>query len=135
MLIAAGIGAGFVIMALAVVLALLATVLIPAHLLPGIEGGVEYHEDTVVISDAAKQATIDFEFDHTFAVPPNVVCSGQITLNSGGSATTYIDNVDIAFQSRTTTGVSVLITLDVAPGAGESCTVEAYIQVMGKVPK
>lgn len=98
---------------------------LPGDVLPGAVGVLETQGGTVQISGSGTTGTVSIALDGAHEVPPDVSVGYGIDAQSAGSASAKV--VDANVTTRTADTVDVEVTLDAAPGTGETTT--AYVGV------
>lgn len=96
--------------------------LLPGELIPGAVGVLEQQKDTVQITGSGTTGTVTFNLDGSFDAVPTVATSAGISALSGASASTDVDET-VDTDGSSADQVVVEVTLDTAPGTGESTTV------------
>jgi hypothetical protein len=122
---------GLVAAVAATALVALGTVVKPTEApYPGLaDDAVEHQTATVTISDSSTTGTVTITFEAGFTSAPTVGVGKRISSKSGSSSTTGITSDEITSVSASS--VDVEVTLDTAPGSGESTTVEVGATAMG----
>lgn len=102
---------------------------LPGRLMPGLEGGIESQNDTVQIGEANTTGVVTFTLAADFSAAPTVTLGQEISAQSAGSATGAVLRAEIT--ARTADSVEVTVTLDAAPGAGETTDVRVHMIAAG----
>lgn len=99
--------------------------LLPGDLLPGLVGILERIAQTEQITEDDDSDTFTVDFDGAFddVDDMTVVIDAHISDTSGGSSSGSVDSVDVDREDMSTDSVDVTVTLDSAPGAGETTDV------------
>lgn len=97
---------------------------------PGLaDDAVEHQTATVTISDSSTTGTVTITFEAGFTSAPTVTVGKEITNLSGSSSTGAVTASEIT--SKSASSVDVEVTLDTAPGSGESTDVTVNAVAMG----
>lgn len=104
---------------------------LPGDLLPGAVGVVETQAVTEQIGEGNSTSTVTVTLDGDFdaASSMTTIVQGRLEATSGGSSTTAVNDVSIDEGTVDSDGFDVTITLDSAPGAGETSDVVLSIVV------
>lgn len=99
--------------------------ILPGDLMPGAVAVLERIAQTEQFTEGTAEATYTVSLDGDFDTVSDmtVIADADVSATSGGSASTEVDDVDVDRAGMTTDSMDVTVTLDSAPGAGETTDV------------
>jgi BRCT domain type II-containing protein len=114
-------------------LALVAMVLHnPGNLLPDLEGVQESQVKTAQITEADTFADVVVTLEGDYTTAPAIAVAAILTTKSAGSASTEVESAIVT--AWTADSVTVRVTLDAAPGVGETTDIRCSLIAAGAGP-
>lgn len=104
---------------------------LPGDLLPGAVGVVETQTVSTQFTESTSEQTVSVTLDGDFDATADMAIQteGRVETSSGSSSSTQVDETNIDEGTVTTDGFDVTVTLDSAPGAGETTDVIVSVTV------